>query len=126
MKTANPKPKPLSRTSPRGTSAKDILGNNKRPRVVAQYQTEPEVCYVCLNRLTAQRLAALRDLGTPLDSWMCVPCSSSVTSPRLGIYMGEVGTSELKIVDKIYNDSVRDIFMEGGETEDNEEKDEKE
>lgn len=34
--------------------------------------------------------------------------------------MGEVGTSELKIVDKIYDDSVRDIFMEGGDDEEKE------
>jgi hypothetical protein len=58
---------------------------------------------------------ALKGLGTPAESWMCVKCASGVVTPRLGIYMGEVGTSELKIVDKIYNDSVRDILMSGDE-----------
>lgn len=101
------------------SSAKEILGAN---RGVARIPVEesrpgPRICYVCQVKLTAQRVEALRGLGTPIDSWMCVKCSSNVTSPRLGIYMGEVGTSELKIVDKIYNDSVRDIFMEGSDDE---------
>jgi hypothetical protein len=30
--------------------------------------------------------------------------------PRQGVYLGEVGTSELLIVDKVYNDSVRSVF----------------
>ncbi len=122
MKTATRTTKSSSPPkSVRTVSAKDILGPNRglaRP----QYPDRPgpRVCYVCLAKLTAQRIEALKGLGTPIDSWMCVKCSSSVTSPRLGIYMGEVGTSELKIVDKIYDDSVRDIFMEGGDDEEKE------
>jgi hypothetical protein len=34
--------------------------------------------------------------------------------------MGEVGTSELKIVDKIYSDSVRDMFSDGADTKEEE------
>lgn len=107
-----------STTSARTASAQEYLGPNRgvvRPQLPERHG--PRVCYVCLAKLTQQRIDALKGLGTPIDSWMCVKCSSSVTSPRLGIYMGEVGTSELRIVDKIYDDSVRDIFMEGGDDE---------
>lgn len=98
-------------------SSASILGNRRPPVPIEQTRPGPRVCYVCLRELTKQRIEALKGLGTPIDSWMCVKCSADVTSPRLGIYMGEVGTSELKIVDKIYNDSVRDIFMQGGDDE---------
>lgn len=70
------------------------------------------MCFACLEALTTARIGALRGLNTSHDSWTCVRCSDLVTTPRLGIYTGEVGTSQLLIVDKVYNDSVRDVFME--------------
>ena len=92
-------------------SAKDlILGRKHAPK--PQVRPPPTTCFACEHKLTPQRVTALQDLNIAPASWTCVKCSESVTAPRLGIFMGEVGTSELKIVDRIYNDSVRDIFME--------------
>ena len=34
----------------------------------------------------------------------------SYEKPRQGVYLGEVGTSQLLIVDKVYDDSVRSVF----------------
>lgn len=104
--------KPKS-SKPRVTGAASlsaILGTKARPKPAAHI--EPSSCYVCQVKLNTQRIEALRNLGTPPTEWMCVRCSNTVTTPRLGIFMGEVGTSELRIVDKLYTDSVREIFME--------------
>ena len=51
-------------------------------------------------------------LGLPESRWTCVEHALDV--PRKGIYLGEVGTSELLIVDKVYNDSVRSVFRGTG------------
>ena len=40
--------------------------------------------------------------------WTCV--EHALDMPRKGIYMGENGTSELRIVNKVYDDSVRSVF----------------
>lgn len=92
-------------------SAKDILGGARVIRP-AQKAVEPVNCFACSAKLPAVRLAALRSLSTPFDGWTCIKCSELVVTPRLGIFMGEVGTSELRIVDKIYDDSVQGVFME--------------
>ena len=47
-------------------------------------------------------------LGIPETRWTCVEHALPV--PRKGIYLGEAGTSELLIVDKVYDDSVRSVF----------------
>lgn len=47
-------------------------------------------------------------LGVPESRWTCV--EHALDMPRKGIYMGEVGTSELRIVNKVYDDSVRSVF----------------
>jgi hypothetical protein len=47
-------------------------------------------------------------LGIPESRWTVV--EHALDSPRKGIYLGEVGTSDLLIVDKVYNDSVRSVF----------------
>ena len=100
-------------------SVADILGPVRK--VVSQGpDSEPGTCCVCQHRLDEPRILALRILGTPLLNWACVKCSPAVTGPRLGIFMGEVGTSELRIVDRIYSDSVRDIFMDGSELQEEE------
>ncbi len=44
----------------------------------------------------------------PEHEMTTVNCST--TKKKKALYMGEHGTSELKIVDKVYNDSVRDVF----------------
>ena len=55
-----------------------------------------------------ERVEALISLGIPEQKWTCVEHALDV--PRKGIYLGEVGTSELLIVNKVYNDSVRSVF----------------
>lgn len=51
-------------------------------------------------------------LGIPESRWTCVEHALPV--PRKGIYLGEAGTSQLLIVDKVYNDSVRSVFRGSG------------
>lgn len=65
-------------------------------------------CVVSGKKIPPERVEALIMLGIPETRWTCV--EHALTSPRQGIYLGEVGTSELLIVAKVYNDSVRSVF----------------
>jgi hypothetical protein len=65
-------------------------------------------CIVSGKDIPAERVEALKMLGIPETRWTCVEHALDV--PRKGIYLGEAGTSELLIVDKVYNDSVRSVF----------------
>jgi hypothetical protein len=65
-------------------------------------------CVVSGKPIPKERVEALISLGIPETRWTCVEHALDV--PRKGIYLGEVGTSELLIVDKVYNDSVRSVF----------------
>ena len=65
-------------------------------------------CVVSGKPIPKERVEALISLGIPESRWTCVEHALAV--PRKGIYLGEVGTSELLIVDKVYNDSVRSVF----------------
>jgi hypothetical protein len=65
-------------------------------------------CVVSGKTIPKERVEALQMLGLPESRWTCVEHALDV--PRKGIYLGEVGTSELLIVDKVYNDSVRSVF----------------
>jgi hypothetical protein len=65
-------------------------------------------CVVSGKPIPKERVEALKMLGLPENRWTCV--EHALAMPRKGIYMGENGTSELKIVDKVYNDSVRSVF----------------
>jgi len=65
-------------------------------------------CIVSGKVIPQERVEALASLGVPESRWTCVEHALPV--PRKGIYLGEVGTSELLIVDKVYNDSVRSVF----------------
>ena len=107
-----------SSNSPAGiktaASKESILGRSHAP--VPRRAVEPITCFVCETKLPVARASALRELSVSFDSWCCVRCSDQVTTPRLGIFMGEVGTSELKIVDRLYNDSVRDMFADLDDT----------
>lgn len=97
------------------SSREQILGKSHAPK--PRVRPEPHTCLACQQPLASIRVEALRALATPYDGWTCFKCSDLVTTPRLGIFMGEVGTSEMKIVDRIYDDSVRDIFMESDSKE---------
>jgi hypothetical protein len=65
-------------------------------------------CVVSGKTIPAERVEALKMLGTPESQWTCV--EHSLTKPKQGLYLGEVGTSELLLVDKVYDDSVRSVF----------------
>ncbi len=101
----------------KAASAADILGNTRTRFTRNLSATEPKNCIVCNVVLPLKRIDALRGLGTPTNRWMCIQCSEKAVTPKLGVFLGEVGTSELKIVDKLYTDSVRDMFVEGSTEE---------
>jgi len=65
-------------------------------------------CNVSGKEIPEDRVEALIMLGVPADRWTCVEHSSE--KPRQGIFMGEHGSSEMKLVDKVYDDSVRSVF----------------
>jgi len=65
-------------------------------------------CVISGKNIPKERIEALKMLGIPEQKWTCVEYALPV--PRKGIYLGEVGTSQLLIVDKVYNDSVRSVF----------------
>jgi hypothetical protein len=71
----------------------------------------PKKIYTCVvsgKEIPPERVEALKMLGTPQNQWTCV--EHSTVRPRQGIFLGEAGTSELLLVDKVYNDSVRSVF----------------
>jgi hypothetical protein len=65
-------------------------------------------CVVSGKPIPVERVEALEMLGIPQSKWTCV--EHSLTKPKQGVYLGEVGTSELLLVDKVYDDSVRSVF----------------
>jgi hypothetical protein len=65
-------------------------------------------CVVSGKVIPKERVEALKMLGTPEHLWTCV--QHSLTKPKQGLFLGEVGTSELLLVDKVYDDSVRSVF----------------
>jgi len=85
------------------SSTNSILGNPKK--VVNKIPTH---CVVCNKPIPIARLEALQSLNTPLTKYTHTQCST--TTKIKGIYLGEVGTSEIKLCDKVYNDSVRSVF----------------
>ena len=68
-------------------------------------------CVVSGKVIPPERLEALEMLGIPESRWTCVEHALDI--PRKGVYLGENGTSELLIVSKVYNDSVRSVFRGG-------------
>lgn len=71
-------------------------------------------CYISGKEIPKERVEALKMLKIPEERWTCV--EHSIDKPRQGLYLGENGTSELLIVDKVYNDSVRSVFKGSGKT----------
>lgn len=86
----------------------------------------PKKIYTCTvsgKPIPPERVEALKMLGTPENQWTCV--EHSMVRPRQGIFLGESGTSELLLVNKVYNDSVRSVFKSADrETEAREEDEE--
>jgi hypothetical protein len=65
-------------------------------------------CVISGKIIPDERVEALKMLGIPENRWTCV--EHSTVKPKKGLYLGEVGTSELLMVDKVYDDSVRSVF----------------
>jgi hypothetical protein len=65
-------------------------------------------CFVCNEKIPQVRIEALKLLHSPLAEWCHVACSQ--VQKKKGIFMGEPGVSELKLVDQVYEQSVRGIF----------------
>ena len=78
-------------------------------------------CVVSGKPIPQARVDALISLGIPEHLWTCV--EHSLSKPKQGLFLGEVGTSELLIVDKVYDDSVRSVFR-GSKKESTEEEQE--
>jgi hypothetical protein len=75
-------------------------------------------CQVSGKEISAERIEALIMLGVPEQQWTCV--EHSMTKPKQGIFMGEHGTSDLLLVNKVYDDSVRGVFKSAGKEEESE------
>jgi hypothetical protein len=71
-------------------------------------QKKEHKCVVSGKVIPPERIEALEMLGIPESRWTCVEHALDI--PRKGVYLGENGTSELLIVSKVYNDSVRSVF----------------
>ena len=69
---------------------------------------ESHFCPVCEKKIPKQRVQALIDMHIPEHNWFCI--DHAVNKPRKGIYFGLPGVSEMKIVDAVYNDSVRSVL----------------
>jgi len=67
------------------------------------------LCKVSGQVIPQERVEALRILEVPEDQWTLKEHAN--VKPRRGIYMGENGTSELKLVQKVGTGTVRDIFL---------------
>ena len=64
-------------------------------------------CTVSKQEIPPERVEALRILEVPEDEWTLKEYSQC--RKKKGIWMGDVGRSELKIVTKIESGSVRDM-----------------
>jgi hypothetical protein len=87
----------------RSSSAADILG--KKAEVKPKLSN---LCMICDKPIPIDRIKALQTLNTPVTNYTHTKCS--ITTKVKGIYLGEVGTSQIMLCDKIYDDSVRSVF----------------
>lgn len=87
------------------TSSTDILGLVKSKPLPL-----PDNCFVCGKPISNQRKEALIQLNISTNRWTHTQCSQD--EKIKGVYLGEVGTSQLQLVTKVYNDSVRDVFVD--------------
>ena len=107
---------PIKATN-RTASAADILGVRK-PVTVAKGSS---VCVVCGTEIPKERLEALQSLKITDNNLTCM--KHSTTTKKKGIYLGEVGTSQLLVCNKVYNDSVRSVFKHAEVSDDDSDSD---
>ena len=82
------------------SSSQLILGSPIKNNMKAKVPTH---CIICSKVIPQARIDALISLNTPYSKFTHTQCST--TTKIKGIYLGEVGTSEIKLCDKIYNNS---------------------
>lgn len=82
---------------------------------------QPHLCWYCNKPIPQARLDFLLETNVLPHDMACV--DHSQTKRIQGIYLGEAGTSEIKLCKKVYNDSVRSKFhtIDEGECVDDEE-----
>src|SRR5208282_5552563 len=90
----------IKTTRSNASSTMDILGKLRH--------SIPNICCVCNKKIPVERIRALINLGIHETRWTHTKCST--TTKIQGIYMEEPGTSELRLCNKVYNDSVRHVF----------------
>jgi len=73
-------------------------------------------CWFCNETIPTERVKFLRGTNLHESEFACV--KHSQTKNIKGIYMGEHGTSEMKLCDRVYNDSVRSKFRDAENTDD--------
>ena len=95
-----------------------ILGIGSRKPIAKTTKT----CVICDKPIPVNRLEALVLMNTPASKYTHTKCST-VTKIK-GIYLGEVGTSEIMLCDKLYNDSVRSVFRRADITDEDDDSEE--
>lgn len=109
----------MPKSNPAGKSSiSAILGRPISKEVTIK---TPTACVVCSKTIPAARIEALISMDTPLTKFTHVSCST--TTKIKGVYLGENGTSQIMLCDKLYDDSVRSVFRRaevdsGEETQD--------
>ena len=73
------------------------------------------LCWFCNCAIPSERVKFLKETSLHESEYTCV--HHSQTKNIKGIYMGEHGTSEMKLCDRVYNDSVRSKFRDPEESE---------
>ena len=73
-------------------------------------------CWFCNCAIPSERVKFLKGTSLHESEYTCV--NHSQTKAIKGIYMGEHGTSEMKLCDKVYNDSVRSKFRDPEDLDD--------
>lgn len=72
-------------------------------------------CFVSGKEIPFERVEFLKESGLAEHMWTCV--EHSMTRPKKGVYHGP-DNEEFMIVDKVYDDSVREVFRASEEETD--------
>jgi len=107
----------MPKTSSKPALTAAILGG--RTTVIARAINNN--CVICHKPITAERLKALKLLNLDASRYTHTKCST--VGKIKGIYLGENGTSQLQLCDKVYNDSVRSVLRKSDEPDEEDDND---
>lgn len=85
-------------------------------------QKKKYYCHITGEEIPELRAQALLEMGVPEDRMTCIKVAEKTIKKRKGLYTGLPGVSELLVVDKIYNDSVHQMFHRADSDDEMEEK----